>query len=424
MPSRFAHTIALTWLAIGCLRVCAQNPQANYDESQVGSYTLPDPLTFNNGQRLKSAHDWLRRRQEILGLFEQNVFGRNPTPASRTRFHHFDVDRNALGGRAIRKQITIHLTSLKTGPVETLLLYLPANARKPAPLILALNFMGNQSVIPDPGVKRGMIWGFNTHEKQEAQEDSRGKDPEFEIEKILAHGYGFATIYYQEIEPDFEGGYARGIRPLFRSPGQLEPAPDEWGAIGAWSYGLSRAMDYLERDSDVDGRHVGLMGFSRLGKTALWAGALDRRFAMVLSACPGEGGASLMRRNYGETIQNLVERFPYWFAGNFRKFAGKAEQLPVDAHELIALIAPRPVYVTAAEEDRWADPKGEFLALVAAGPVYELLGKKGLGTDQMPEINQPIMHTLGFHIRTGKHAVTDFDWDQFMTFAMMNMSVR
>jgi hypothetical protein len=183
-------------------------------------------------------------------------------------------------------------------------------------------------------------------------------------------------------------------------------------------------MDYLEKDKEIDPKRVAIMGHSRLGKTVLWAGAVDQRFAMVLSSCSGEGGASLARRNYGETVRNLVDAFPYWFCANFQKYADRADQLPVDAHELIALIAPRPVYVTGAEEDRWADPKGEFLACVAAGPVYRLLGARDLGTDQMPPRDQPLMGTIAYHIRAGGHAVTAFDWDQFLAFADRHLRAR
>jgi hypothetical protein len=402
----------------------AQDHTTNYEESKVGAYTLPDLLVFNNGKRVQSKRDWKRRRQEILELFEANVFGHSPAPPKNIKFEIFDVDNNALGGKAIRKQVTIYFSPKKDGPKADLLVYIPAGTRQPVPMILTLNFSGNQSVINDPAIKLPPIWDRKTHARKQATEESRGRDTEFDVEKILARGYGFATFCYQDIEPDFQGGYVHGIRPLFFRSGQNEPAPDDWGAIGAWAFGLSRAMDYLEKDKDVNPKRIAIMGHSRLGKTALWAGAMDSRFAMVISSCSGEGGASLARRHYGETITNLVESFPYWFSANFQRYAGHVDQLPVDAHELIALIAPRPVYVTGAEEDRWADPKGEFLACVAAGPVYRLLGAQDLGTNEMPPFNQPIMHTLAFHIRTGKHAVTGFDWDQFLAFADMHLRSR
>ncbi len=404
-----------------CLNAAAQMPPANYDEARVGSYTLPAPLVFNDGKPVRTPKDWAKRRAEILTLFETNMFGRSPKPPKHTRFEVVDVDKNALGGKAVRTQISIYFSDKNNGPKESLLLYVPSAAKKPVPIFLTLNFMGNQSVIDDPGIKLPIIWDWKTHQPHLAAESSRGKSHEFQVEKTLARGYAFATIYYQEIEPDFKGALLDGIRPLYSKPGQSQPIPDDWGAIGAWAYGLSRAMDYLEKNKDIDAKRVAIMGHSRLGKTALWAGALDKRFAMVIANCSGEGGASLMRRNYGETIHHLVDSFPYWFDGNFQKFDDHANQLPVDAHELIALTAPRPVYVTGAQDDQWADPRGEFLAAVAAGPVYKLLGAEDLGTDQMPALNQPIMHTIGFHVRDGKHEVTAFDWDQFLRFADKNL---
>jgi hypothetical protein len=392
----------------------AQVSSPNYDEAKVGSYTLPDPLIFNNGKAVKTARDWPKRRAEILELFETNVYGHSPKPA-HLRFKVIEEDKKALNGKAVRTQVLIYFSDKKDGPKENLLIYVPAGAKKPVPAFLTLNFRGNHAVINDPGIKLPMVWELKTHDSHIATEDSRGKDHEFQIEEILQRGYGFATIYYQDIEPDFKGGIVHGIRPLFFKPGQTEAAADDWGAIGAWAYGLSRAMDYLQKDKAINGKRVAVMGHSRLGKTALWAGALDTRFAMVISNCSGEGGASLMRRNYGETIHNLL--MTDWFDGNFQKYDGHVERLPVDAHELIALIAPRPVYITGAEEDRWADPKGEFLAAAAAGPVYRLLGAKDLGTERMPALNHPVMGTIGFHVRDGKHEVTRFDWDQFLKFA-------
>jgi hypothetical protein len=411
-------------LALPALAQTPAAPSANYDETKVGSYTLPDPLRMNDGAPVRTARDWTeKRRPEILELFAENVFGHSPQPR-KLRYRVFDTDAHALGGKAIRKQVTIYFSDKDDGPKEDLLLYLPANSKGRVPVFLTLNFNGNHTVVNDPGVKLKMVWDRRAKTKIQAQESSRGSDKGWQVEKVLARGYGFATIDYQDIEPDFAGAWELGIRKLFLKPGQTAPAADDWGSIGAWSYGLSRAMDYLETQKGIDAHRVAVMGHSRLGKTILWAGALDQRFAMVIANCPGEGGASLARRDYGETIKSITERYGYWFDENLKKFAADPNQLPVDMHELIALTAPRPVYVTGAEDDRWADPKGEFLACVAAAPVFELFGKRGLGTDQLPPLNQPIMHDIGFHIRTGKHEVTSFDWDQFLAFADMHLRAR
>jgi len=411
-------TRILCGVAAGAIALLGGETAAtNYDESKVGSYTLPDPLVFNDGTPVRTAQDWRnRRRAEILELFAANIYGHDPAAPASLRYRVFDVDEHALGGKAVRKQVSVWFSPDRDTPREDLLIYLPAGAKGPAPLILSLNFTGNHTVIGDPGIRLPIVWDEKTHLAHRAPESSRGSSTQFQVEETLARGYGFATIYYQDIEPDFDGGRPYGIRPLF-------PTAD-WGAIGAWAYGLSRAMDYLEKDPAVDAHRVAVMGHSRLGKTALWAGALDKRFAMVLSSCSGEGGASLSRRNYGETIADLVRVFPYWFTANYQKYAEHVDQLPVDMHELIALSAPRPVYVTGAEEDRWADPKGEFLACVAAGPVFRLLGAEDLGTDEMPPLNHPIAHTIGFHYRTGKHEVTAHDWEQFLNFADLHLRAQ
>jgi hypothetical protein len=396
-------------------------PPVNYDEANVGTYTLPDPLVFNDGKPVRTAHDWARRRPEILELFADNVFGHSPQ-ARKIEYEVFDEDRHALGEKAIRRQVTIYFSGRKDGPKEDVLIYLPSKAKGPVALILTLNFNGNQAVVSDPAVRLPMLWNLQTHQPEPATEASRGTSKQFEVQKVIERGYGFATIYYQQIEPDFADGWKYGVRQLFLNQ---PPSDGEWGAIGAWSYGLSRAMDYLEHDKDVDAKRIAIMGHSRLGKTALWAGASDQRFAMVIANCPGEGGASLARRNYGETIASMTTgRYGYWFARKLVQFADRVDKLPVDMHELVALIAPRPVYVTGAVEDRWADPKGEFLACLAAGPVYRLLGAQDLGIDQMPKVNQPVIHTIAYHIREGKHDVLPFDWEQYLKFMDMHFGSK
>jgi hypothetical protein len=338
-------------------------------------------------------------------------------------FEVFESDRRALDGKAVRKQVRIYFSSNKNGPHEDLLLYLPANSARRVPVVLTMNFDGNQTVFADPAIHLGMVWDTRSKVSHEATEDTRGSSTDFRgaVDKVLAQGFGFATIYYCDIEPDFTGGMAFGVRPLFFRIGQFDPAPNDWGAIGAWGWGLSRALDYMETDLDIDAKKVALLGHSRLGKTVLWAGARDTRFAAVVANCSGEGGASLSRRNYGETVRDLNRSFPYWFCANYRKFGDHVDELPVDSHELIALMAPRPVYLGTAEEDKWGDPKGEFLAAVAAGPVYRLLGKRGLETAEMPELNQPILHDIAFHYRSGKHEITAFDWDHYLEFLAMHL---
>jgi len=393
-----------------------QRPDVIYDEARVPAYTLPDVL----GQA-RDAKAWPARRQQILEMYRTEVFGRSPAKPANQKFNVEGVDKNALGGRAVRKLVTI---SFGSGPKLHMLLYLPAG-KKAAPVFLGLSFSGNQTVCGDPGIPLGEEWlrdpATKEMVKRTAPETSRGRSTEqWQLDRILERGYGLATIYYGDIEPDFDGGMKYGVRPVFFRPGQTEPAADEWAAIGAWAWGLSRAMDYLETDREVDARHVAVFGHSRLGKTALWAGAQDTRFAMVISNESGEGGAAISRRDFGERTKDLNTRFPHWFCANFRKYNDREDQMPFDSHFLLALSAPRPLYVASAEGDQWSDPRGEFLGAVHASRVYELLGKPGIGTDQMPGLNQPIMHTVAYHIRDGKHDVTAYDWEQYLKFAEMH----
>jgi len=404
----------------------AQPGDVNYDEAKVPSYILPDPLLMEDGTRVTDPETWrAKRRPELVRLFEEHVYGRSPKPAYniQIRFEVTSVNRQALGGKATRKEVTMFLTGKRDGPKMDLLLYLPNGVSKPVPAFLGLNFYGNHCIHADQGIKLSKQWMRPTKEmgivNSSATEESRGCNAgRWQVEMVLQRGYALATVYYGDLEPDFKQGWKMGFRAaLSADEDRTVFKPDDWGAIGAWAWGLSRAMDYLEQDRTIDAKHVALVGHSRLGKTALWAGAQDERFALVISNNSGEGGASLTRRRFGERIRHLVLGAPYWFCGRYAEYDEKENALPVDAHELIALIAPRPVYVASATEDLWADPHGEFLAAKNAQPVYQLLGLPGLGVDDMPAPDQPVGDTIGYHLRTGEHDITAFDWKQYLDFA-------
>jgi hypothetical protein len=290
------------------------------------------------------------------------------------------------------------------------------------PVFVGLGFRPNHTVAADPGIRPAGEWRLDkatgATARQPADETSRGATASrWQVEKLLARGYGLATLYYGDVEPDVADAIMLGVRAAHLRPGQGAPAEDEWGAIAAWAWGLSRAADYLMTDRDVDAQRLAVVGHSRLGKAALWAGATDARFALVVSNDSGEGGAAISRRVFGETVADLNTRFPHWFCGNYRKWSGREAEMPFDSHMLLALAAPRPLYVASAIEDQWADPKGEFLAAVAASEVYELLGKKGVGTTMMSAVDQPVGETVRYHVRTGKHDITAYDWDQYLDFA-------
>lgn len=420
----------LTLLLLCTSTFFGQQNEIGYDESQIPNYTLPDPLITNNGTVISTEDDWLqKRRPEILNLFEQEVYGKAPNGIGNIVFNVLSIDETALNGKAIRKEVEIVLTNNNKNLTLNLLIYLPQNGNSEHPLFLGLNFYGNQTICSDTGITITQNWVRNNEKfgitNNEATKSTRGvRALRWQVEYLLERGYGLATMYYGDIDPDYNDGFQDGVHPMFYKEEQRKPEADEWGSIAAWAWGLSRAMDYFETDSSIDQKKVAVMGHSRLGKTSLWAGAQDKRFAIVISNDSGCGGAALSRRRIGETVKKINDSFPHWFCGNFKKYNDDEDSLPIDQHMLIALAAPRPVYVASAEKDRWADPHGEFLSAKNAEPVYKLFGKNGLQTDKMPIVNQPIGDFVGYHMRSGKHDVTKYDWEQYINFADRHFMIK
>jgi hypothetical protein len=374
---------------------------ANYDESKANLYPSPDPLIRKNGQRVTDAQTWWeQRRPEILSDFSTEMYGRIPSDTPAIAWEVTTTDFNADDGKAVLKAVVGHIDNSrypKANPSIHITLYTPADATSPVPLMVV--------VVPGPGG-----YGAPRPGAPSAQPAPLSQTP---LDSLLAIGWGYATVEVGPIQNDYSGGLSSGIIGLMAEGKPRKP--EDWGALAAWAWGLSRAMDYFETDRSVDARQIGIEGHSRYGKAALLAAALDQRWAIVFASCSGEGGAKLSRRNWGQTLDNIATS--HWMAVNFRKYAGHWNDLPVDANELIALVAPRPAFITGGTKDQWADPHGEFLAAVGAGPVYRLLGKKDLGTTEMPAPDSPLLSgELAFRCHEGGHTDT-IDWPIFLQFA-------
>lgn len=388
-----------------------------YEEENVPPYELPALLASVKGEKITTPEQWAARRAEWRDLIEREMFGKAPA-RPKLRFTVIEEATPAFDGKAVRKQVRVFFSD-KDDPSLDLLLYLPATA-KPAPVIFGLNFMGNQSVANDQQIKMCRSWvdnkAFKKPDVHEALEESRGMDAKkWSIDYALSRGYGVVTAYYGDIDPDFDDGWKNGVHALFP---EIEKARDgsTWGSLAAWAWGMSCAMDYLEQESLVDPKRVALQGFSRLGKASLWAAANDPRFAVVISQNSGAGGAALNKRIYGETVGRLNDSFPHWFCDHFNRYSRREKDLPFDSHCLLALCAPRPLLITSATGDQWADPKGEFLAGKEASAAYQLFGFPGLEAKELPPPMQFVPGRIGYFLRTGPHDTTPDDWKVYCDF--------
>ena len=385
--------------------------------------TLPDALAFDDGSPVRTPADWRRRRGELLATFTREMYGRMPPALPWTPFEVIESSDTALGGRVRRRQVALHLSDAADAPRAELLIYLPPGDG-PVPVLLGLNTWGSQTVTVDTAVRitarpvfarakddiarRGGVVDARATDK------SRGYDAaHWPIETILARGIGVATIYRGEFDADTPDHPEWGIR---AADPALANGDDNFSTIGAWAWGLSRCVDYLAQDAEIDARRIGVWGWSRLGKAALWAGATDERIGLVISAESGSGGAKVFHHDVGENVKRLTEIFPHWFCRNFRNYVGRETTMPFDQHEVLALIAPRPLYVSGSAGALPFDAIGEYLGPRAADRVYRLLGTDGLPDAPYPPEGQALHGRIGYHRRSGGHDVTAFDWQQFLTF--------
>lgn len=375
------------------------NHLSNYNESAIPAYTLPDPLVMFDGRPVKTAADWRTRRAEILETYKDDIYGRVPANTPKVRWEVASTDTSARAGALLRRVVGT-IGTAAGAPTIKLNVYTPAGATHAVPVILLVNFGGGP---PRPaGAPAGP--GAGSGEPPVADE-------------ILARGWGYATVGYNDIQPDRANSFTDGVIGTTLAPGQTRPAPGDWGTISAWSWGISRIIDYFETDRAIDAKHVAVQGFSRLGKTVLWASAMDERITAVFSGCAGEMGSSLARRDFGESVDDMAQNFPWQFSSRFQQWVGRWNDMPVDTHMLIALSAPRPVFITGGTTDQWSDPKGEFLAQVAASPVYQLLGAKGIGATELPPVDTTVATgDLGWHYHTGGHMLTVDEWKAFLVF--------
>lgn len=418
MSNRILPAIAL---AACCLSVAlGQTPAFPKAADLPRQQEAPDPLVLMNGKTVKTAAQWKsERRPELRNLFQHYMYGYFPK-AERVSAVDGKSYNDALGGKALMKEVTLKF-SKPGAPSINVLMVLPKSAKGRVPVVLGINFCGNHSVLPDPRITLAKGWLPNSCfgvKDNAATENSRGKgiDSQWDIERAIDRGYAVATFYHGDLAPD-KPGKAEGVFQHFKNPEGISGTPSDWGHLAAWAWGAQRVADYLVANPAIDSKRVAIFGHSRNGKAAILAGAFDERFALVLSHQAGCGGTSPSRGLVGEKVVDINTRFPHWFNDVFKEFNNDTARLPFDQNSLIALVAPRPILLSNAEEDTWANPAGQFQMLQKAEPVYKLLGAGGLETSTIPDSGKLSSGTLGFFIRPGKHSTTHQNWGAFLDFA-------
>ena len=375
-------------------KLSEKRSEINYFEDKVPSYELPPLMKDDDGRPITTTAQWAAKRAKLLDLFRNELYGYSPERPKDEWFEIAKIDRQAMGGAATLKLVNIHLGAQPEAPVIHLNLFIPNNRTKPAPAFLLICNRDRENIDPTRKIKSD-FWP---------------------AEQIVARGYAAASFFNGDVAPDKYDGFTTGIHAYLQNPASRKF--NSWGTIAAWAWGGSRVMDYFETDPDIDEKHCAVTGHSRGGKTALWCGAQDERWALTISNCSGCSGAAIARRRFGESLKVIQNAFKHWFCGNYRKYIDREDDLPFDQHELVALVAPRAVYVTSADEDLWADQRGEWLAIHEAEPVWKLFGRKGLPSDIMPPLDKPLIGDgMGYHIRTGEHNYKVFDWNAHMDLA-------
>jgi hypothetical protein len=366
----------------------------NFDESRVPRYELPDPLVLEDGRTVRNKREWMAKgRPALLQLFRENVYGVRPTTEYRIEYEEIGRRENAFGLGATGRQIRATIHARGRSHSFDFVIVVP-RTKTPVPVVVQIN---NRYLIPlDKTVDEF--------------------DPFWPVEKLLRRGYATASFHTSHVDPDKRDGYEAGIRSLLDDP-DSDPET-RWRSLSAWGWAASRVLDFAIQQPEIDPVRSVVVGHSRGGKAALWAGAEDERFRILYSNNSGCGGAALSRRAFGETVARINRNFPHWFCDRFNEYDDRENALPIDQHQLMALAAPRAVYVTSSDEDLWADPRGEYAALVAAGPVFDLLGLEHISDAAMPALNMPRhVGSTGYHIRTGVHNLTEQDWGYFLDFA-------